>query len=214
VQAIADLCKQVLFRGRDIIGYKANVTAGVSTFIPKPHTPFQWEPCDTLEQIGAKQELLKAQLRGPGLKVNWNNPLETMLEASLSRGDRRLSAVIYQAWQMGAKFDAWHEHFDWQRWLEAFASQNLDPDFYTHRRRLIDEPLPWDHIDSAVRKSYLTQDYLMSKQGETRIDCRQHCYACGILPAFSGLRIVNPGEVWQCPEVKPLKERIKSRVQP
>ncbi len=102
VQAIADLCRQVLFKGRDVIGYKANVTAGVSTFIPKPHTPFQWEPCDTLEQIRAKQELLRAQLRGPGLKVSWNNPHETLLEASLSRGDRRLSAVIYEAWQKGA----------------------------------------------------------------------------------------------------------------
>jgi hypothetical protein len=212
VQAIADLCKQVLFKGRDIIGYKANVTAGVSTFIPKPHTPFQWEPCDTLEQIHAKQELLKEQLRGPGLKLNWNNPLETLLEASLSRGDRRLSGVIHTAWRMGAKFDAWREHFNWERWLDAFADNGLEPDDYTHRRRLIDEPLPWDHIDSTVRKRFLTQDYLMSKKGETRIDCRHRCYACGILPTFSDLRMANPGEVWQCPEVKPHKHRKKAVV--
>lgn len=210
VQAIADLCKQVLFKGRDAIGYKANVTAGVSTFIPKPHTPFQWEPCDTLEQISAKQELLKNQLRGPGLKLNWNNPLETLLEASLSRGDRRLSDVIHTAWRMGAKFDAWREHFNWERWLDAFAAHDLDPGFYTHRKRLIDEPLPWDHIDSTVRKPFLTQDYLMSKKGETRIDCRHRCFACGILPTFSDLRMQHPGEVWQCPEVKSHKQRKKT----
>ncbi len=98
VQAISDLCKAVLAEGRKLIGRRAQVTAGVSTFIPKPHTPFQWVPCDTLEQITAKQELLKRSLRGPGLKLNWNSPEDTMLEAWLSRGDRRMAEVVYQAW--------------------------------------------------------------------------------------------------------------------
>jgi radical SAM superfamily enzyme YgiQ (UPF0313 family) len=212
VQAIADLCKAVLKEGEAVIGRKSKVTAGVSTFIPKPHTPFQWTSCDTTEQILAKQELLKRELRGPGLKLNWNNPEETLLESSLSRGDRRLSQVIHSAWQNGAKFDAWHEHFDWDIWLDAFDQAGLDPAFYTHRQRPIDETFPWDHIDSTVRKKYLTQDYLMSKKGETRIDCRHRCYACGILPTFSDLRMANPGEVWQCPEVKPHRERRKASV--
>lgn len=212
VQAIADLCKAVLKEGENIIGRKSKLTAGVSTFIPKPHTPFQWSSCDTLEQIHAKQELLKKELRRPGLKLNWNNPLETMLESALSRGDRRLSEVIYNAWKLGAKFDAWYEHFDYDIWLEAFAQSGLDPAFYTHRKRLIGEVFPWEHISTTIRKKFLQEDYLMSKKEETRVDCRDKCFACGILPTFSKLRMDNPGESWQCPEVKPNKARGRKNI--
>ena len=202
VQAIVDLCRSVLAVGRQVIGARAKVTAGVSTFVPKPHTPFQWVPCDTVEQIRAKQNLLKRSLRGPGLKLNWNNPEETMLEAWLSRGDRRMGEVIYRAWRNGARFDAWQEHFRMDSWQAAFAETGLDPAFYTHRERPIDEPLPWDHIDAAVRKEFLTEDYLLSQRGQTRVDCRERCFACGILPRFADLRRLNPGDVWECPEVR------------
>lgn len=214
VRAIVELCKAVLKEGEKVIGRKAKLTAGVSTFIPKPHTPFQWSPCDTLEQIHAKQDLLREELRGPGLKLNWNEPNETLMEASLSRGDRRLADVIYTAWRMGAKFDAWGEHFDWDVWLDAFSEHGLDADFYTHRERLIDETFPWDHIDSTVRKKFLTEDYMMSKRRETRIDCRHRCFACGILPTFTKMRMDNPGEIWQCPEVKPKNQRRRDGVIP
>lgn len=202
VQAIADLCRAVLAEGRRLIGKRAQVTAGVSTFIPKPHTPFQWVPCDTVEQIQAKQALLKQYLRGPGLKLNWNPPETTLLEAWLSRGDRRMAEVIYRAWQSGAKFDAWNEHFRYDLWQQAFQAAGLDPAFYTHRPRPLDEIFPWDHISAAVRKKFLAEDYLWSLRGQTRQDCRQRCFACGILPTFADLRRANPGEVWQCPEVK------------
>jgi radical SAM family uncharacterized protein len=202
VQAISDLCKAVLAEGRKLIGRRAQVTAGVSTFIPKPHTPFQWVPCDTMEQIAAKQTLLKQSLRGPGLKLNWNSPEDTMLEAWLSRGDRRMAEVVYQAWKRGAKFDAWKEHFRYDLWQEAFAAVGLEPGFYTHRERPIDETFPWEHISTSVRKKFLTEDYLWSLQGKTRVDCRERCFACGILPTFADMRRLNPGEVWQCPEVK------------
>lgn len=214
VQAIADLCRMVLAEGRKVIGKRAQVNAGVSTFIPKPHTPFQWVPCDSVEQILAKQALLKRELRGPGLKLNWNPPEGTLLEAWLSRGDRRLSEVIYTAWKRGARFDAWEEHFRFGLWQEAFTQAGLDPAFYTHRERPIDEALPWEHISTAMRKKYLTEDYLWSLQGRTRMDCRKRCYACGILPTFADLRRQNPGEVWQCPEVKsrriPVREIISA----
>jgi radical SAM family uncharacterized protein len=202
VQAISDLCKAVLAEGRKLIGRRAQVTAGVSTFIPKPHTPFQWVPCDTMEKIAAKQTLLKQSLRGPGLKLNWNSPEDTMLEAWLSRGDRRMAEVVYQAWKRGAKFDAWKEHFRYDLWQEAFAAVELEPEFYTHRERPIDETFPWEHISTSVRKKFLTEDYLWSLQGKTRVDCRERCFACGILPTFADMRRANPGEVWQCPEVK------------
>jgi radical SAM family uncharacterized protein len=201
VQAIADLCKAVLAEGQKIIGKRAKVHAGVSTFIPKPHTPFQWVPCDTEAQIEAKQALLKKQLRGRGLKLNWNNPKETMLEAWLSRGDRRMSAVVELAWQLGAKFDAWQEFFSYDIWMQAFRELEIDPSFYTHRERPIDETLPWDHIDAGVKKQFLTEDYLWSERGQTRVDCRERCFACGILPKYADLRRANPGDLWQCPEV-------------
>jgi radical SAM family uncharacterized protein len=202
VQAIVDLCKAVLSEGRKAIGKRAEVHAGVSTFVPKPHTPFQWVPCDNVEQILAKQSLLKKTLRGPGLKLTWNNPEDTLLEAWLSRGDRRIADVIYHAWKLGAKFDAWKEHFRYDLWMAAFQTVGLDPAFYTHRERPIDETFPWEHISTSVRKKFLTEDYLWSLQGKTRVDCRERCFACGILPTFADLRRLNPGEVWQCPEVK------------
>ena len=214
VKAISDLCKMVLKEGEKIIGRKSKVTAGVSTFIPKPHTTFQWSPADTLDQIREKQALLKKELRGGGLKLNWNNPDESMLESALSRGDRRISQVIYNAWKNGAKFDAWHEFFNWEIWKTAFEDANLDPDFYIHRTRLIDETFPWEHIDSTVRKKFLASDYMISKKGDTRVDCRHRCFACGILPTFSKIRMDNPGEIWQCPEVIPHKSRKSSNLKP
>lgn len=208
VQAIADLCKQVLAVGRKHIGGRARVNAGVSTFVPKSHTPFQWVPVDTVEQIKAKQDLLRHEIyRERSIKLSLTNPEETLQEAWLSRGDRRMSEVIYRAWKNGARFDAWGEHYRYDIWLEAFAAVGLDPAFYTHRERLIDEPFPWEHISTGLRRKFLTEDYLWSLRGQTRIDCRKRCFACGILPTFAEMRSMNPGDVWKCPEVKPKAER-------
>jgi radical SAM family uncharacterized protein len=207
VQAIADLCKSVIAEGRKVAGKKVNLHAGVSTFVPKPHTPFQWVPCDTLKQIEAKQQILKRELRGPGLKLNWTDGKETMLEAWLARGDRRLSEVIYRAWQKGATFDAWQDKQNYTLWEEAFDEIGIDPAFYTHRHRYIDEVFPWDHISAAVKKSFLVQDYQWSQENKLRIDCREQCFACGILPHFAQLRRENPGEGWKCPEVS--RGRVK-----
>ncbi len=213
VRAIADLCKAVLKEGRRIIGKRARVNAGVSTFVPKSHTPFQWVPVDATDQIQAKQALLKKELRGPGLKLNWNKPEETLLEAWLSRGDRRMGKVILRAWQHGAKFDAWQEHFRYDLWMQGFEDAGLNPDFYTLRERPVDETLPWDHIDAAVKKQFLTEDYLWSLEGRTRIDCRERCFACGILPKYAALRRVHPGETWECPEVRSPRRKSHAKKQ-
>ncbi len=202
VRAIADLCKRVLNEGRKVIGYKAKLNVGVSTFVPKPQTPFQWVPCDTTAQIKAKQNLLRDMLKDKNIKLTLTHAEDTFLEAFLSRGDRKLSEVIYTAWKNGAKFDAWNENYRYDLWLAAFEQHGLDPDFYTHRQRRVDEVFPWDHITAAVKKSYLFQDYRQSLEGITRIDCRQHCFACGILPTFTQVRRENPGNYWKCPEVK------------
>jgi radical SAM family uncharacterized protein len=212
VQAIADLCKRVLAEGRKVIGMKAKLHAGVSTFVPKSQTPFQWVSCDTRENILAKQSLLKRQLlRDKNIKLSWTNPDDTLLEAWLSRGDRQLADVVYTAWSNGAKFDAWDEGRKPEVWAAAFAEHGLDPAFYTHRQRRTDEVFPWEHITAAVRKNFLFQDFRASLEGEIRVDCRLNCFACGILPAFADMRRENPGDVWKCPDVKSPARTVRSK---
>ena len=207
VAAIADLSRQVLAEGRRFHGNKAAVNVGVSTFIPKPHTPFQWEPMGDMADIRAKLDYLIAEFRRPGLKLRWNDPHESVFEGVLTRGDRRLAAVVERAWRKGAKFDAWQAHFRRDAWQEAMAEEGLDAAFYSHRRRPIDEVFPWEHIDVAVTRRFLTGDYLMSQRQETRIDCRHHCFACGILPKLKDLRRETPPEAWECPPVTSVAER-------
>jgi len=203
VQAIVDLCRKVIEEGRKVAGWKVKLHAGVSTFVPKPQTPFQWVSCDTRDNILEKQALLKRQLmKDKNIKLSWTKPDDTLLEAWLSRGDRRLAEVIYTAWKNGARFDAWEEGRKFDTWIEAFNEHGLDPAFYTYRQRRTDEVFPWEHISAAVRKNFLFQDFRMSLEGEIRVDCRLDCFACGILPTFANLRRENPGEVWKCPDVK------------
>jgi len=203
VQAIADLCKRVLAEGRKVIGMRAKLNAGVSTFVPKSQTPFQWVSCDTPEQIQAKQALLRRELmRDRNIKLSLTRAHDSFLESWLSRGDRRMAEVVYGAWKNGTKFDAWDEGRKYEAWIASFEQQGLDPLFYTHRQRRTDEVFPWEHITAAVRKNFLFQDFRMSLEGEIRVDCRLNCFACGILPTFANMRRENPGEVWKCPDVK------------
>lgn len=202
VGEIAQLAKDVLAVGRKALGGKAKLNVGVSTFVPKPHTPFQWSPSDSRDQINAKQALLRREVRGAGLKLSLNRPDETMMESWLSRGDRRMSEVILEAYKRGARFDGWREHFNYGAWMEAFARVGLDPAFYTHRARESEERFAWDHIDAGVKKSFLLEDYGWALRGETRVDCRDKCFACGILPKFIPLRKQTSATDWKCPEVK------------
>ncbi|MCI0552826.1 MAG: TIGR03960 family B12-binding radical SAM protein, partial [Anaerolineae bacterium] len=202
VQAIADLCKRVITEGRKVAGMKVKLNAGVSTFVPKSQTPFQWVSCDTPEQIRAKQSLLRRELRDKNIKVSWTEAEDSFLEAWLSRGDRKMADVVYTAWKNGARFDAWHEGGSYDKWIAAFEEHGLDPLFYTHRQRRTDEVFPWEHITAAVRKNFLFQDFRQSLEGQIRVDCRLNCFACGILPTFANMRRENPGDVWKCPDVK------------
>lgn len=202
VRGIVELSKKIREVGYQLIGRKAKVNVGVSTFVPKPWTTFQWAACNTPEQIEEKQDILRNELRGWGLKLNWNDPHETMLEAALSRGDRRVSEAVYLAWKHGAKFDAWHEFFNFKIWKTAFEEAGLAMEFYSQRVRYEKEIFPWEHISPAIRKSFLLEDYKMSPNGETREDCRNQCYACGILPLFNDIRKETPDGSWKCPPVK------------
>ena len=211
VEAIVDLSQKVLKEGRRAIGGRAKLNLSVGTFAPKPQTPFQWVSVDTFEQINAKQELLKKKL-GRGIRLSWTEPEDTMIESFLSRGDRRLSDVILSAWKNGAKFDAWGDQRRYETWMNAFAEHDLDPTFYTHRQRRVDEVFPWEHISTAVHKKFIFRDYQQSLEGEIRIDCREQCFACGILPEFNDLRRENPGKGWMCPEVKVRKSESRKPV--
>lgn len=210
VQAIVDLSKRVIAEGRKVAGWKVKLNVGVSTFVPKPQTPFQWVACDTRESVLEKQALLKRELmKDKNIKLSWTKPDDTLVEAWLSRGDRRMADVIYSAWKRGAKFDAWEEGRKFDLWMEAFAEHGIDHAFYTHRQRRTDEVFPWEHITAAVRKNFLFQDFRMSLEGQIRVDCRLNCFACGILPTFANLRRENPGEGWKCPEVKTPARKVE-----
>jgi radical SAM family uncharacterized protein len=199
VYGIIDLSKAVLQEGRRIAGGRARLNVGVSTFIPKPHTPFQWVAFENIESIREKLSLLHDGLRGAKIKLTWNNPESSLHEAWLSRGDRRISEVIFHAWKNGARFDAWSEHFNIEIWESAFHQSSLDPDFYSYRQRDIEEVLPWGHISAGVRKEYLIKDFEWSQEEKVRPDCREKCYACGILAAFGNLRSTAPNGGWMCP---------------
>ena len=207
VQAIIDLCIRTLREGTKILGKKATLNVGVSTFIPKPHTPFQWVAQDTREQVEKKQAMLKRQLRRGGMHLRWNDCDASEFEGWLSRGDRRLGQVIRRAWQLGCKFDAWQDQHRHSKWLQAFDENGLDPAFYNFRERGLDEIFPWDHLDVGIRKKFLKDDYLMSIRQETRVDCRDQCFACGILPKFAKERSTTAPPAWECPPVTPISER-------
>lgn len=199
VQAIADLSKEVLQVGRRVLGKKANVRIGVSTLVPKPHTPFQWAPMEDEAVINAQIDLLRRELVGPGMQFSWNNPEETLVEAFLTRGDRRLSAVIQRAWELGAKLEGWGEWFNFHAWQQAFIDCGLDMDWYARRERQTDEVLPWDHISAGLKKEFMVQEYLHTYQGGVVDDCREHCFSCGILGYFKEQRREAEDNAWCCP---------------
>lgn len=207
VQAIADLSKEVLAVGRRVLGKKANIRVGVSTLVPKPHTPFQWVPMEDESVIRDQIDLLQRELRGPGIYFSWNNHAETLVEAFLTRGDRRLSDVIERAWQLGAKLEGWGEWFNFDAWQQAFAEFGLDMDWYARRARTVDEILPWEHISAGVKKEFLAAEYVHTYQGGVVDDCREHCFSCGILGYFKEQRRAAPDDGWACPSLGRNKQR-------
>lgn len=149
--------------------------------MPKPHTPFQWVAQESEPQLNSKHELLKSGLHRKGIKFSWQDPKVSLLEAVLSRGDRRLGKVIYRAWQLGCTFDAWGEYFNYDRWLQAFNENGLEPSFYAQRERPLDEFLPWAHIDIGMTTAFLKREYERAIKGKETPDCRYNaCNVCGL----------------------------------
>jgi radical SAM family uncharacterized protein len=188
VLAIAEMCLKVLDAGRRHHGGKAQVKANISTFVPKVATPFMWSGQDTTAEIEAKVAVLRKAMHGRGLDLRWSEPRSSILEAALGRGDRRLNAVIRRAWRKGARFDGWDEHFSYERWLEAFEEEGLDPAWYAQREIPLDEALPWDHLSCGVTREFLAREHGLALAARSMPDCHWGpCYNCGV-PAATGFR--------------------------
>ena len=188
VAGIVEMARKVKAVGRKHVGGRARVRVSTSNHVPKPHTPFQWARQDDAGELGPKHQLLRDGCRANGLEFSWNDPSDSFLEAVLSRGDRKVAEVIYEAWRRGAKFDAWSEFFRGHIWDEACAAAGVDPAWYAHREWDTHEPLPWDHIDSGVTKSYLRGQWRDVHSGQTVADCHHGgCNVCG-MQNFDALR--------------------------
>lgn len=160
-------------------GKGVTVSISVASFVPKPFTPFQWEPQDTREMLVEKQNHLKSSVRTRKVNVSCHENHTSYLEGVFARGDRRLGKVIERAWRKGCRFDGWDDQFRYDLWMEAFEECGVDPHFYANRRRSFDEVLPWDHMDYGIRKEFLIQENKLAHQSVTTPNCRQKCNACG-----------------------------------
>lgn len=160
-------------------GKQVNVTISTSSFIPKPFTPFQWEPQDSVEEIHKKQMMLKDHITTRKITYNYHEADVSYMEGVFARGDRRLCAVLEEAVERGIHFDGWDECFDFNKWIEVMRDCGIDPDFYVRRRRSFDELLPWDHIDYGVTKKFLLRECELAYKNTTTPNCREKCSACG-----------------------------------
>ena len=179
IQGIIDISREVKRQGK-WAGNGGDVNVSVSSFVPKPHTPFQWEPQISEEEIVDKQRFLRTELKKKKLIMKWQDASLSGLEGVFARGDRRLSRLLIEAHALGCRFDGWWEHFDRLKWLQAFENAGVEPTFY-HRRRELDELLPWDHIDCGVRRDFLLAEREAAIVGASTPDCRAgECTGCGV----------------------------------
>lgn len=160
-------------------GKAVSVTLSTSSFVPKPFTPFQWEPQATEEQLKAKQQLVKESIKTRKITYNYHDSSTSFLEAVFARGDRRLCRVMELACERGFHFDGWSDCFSLEKWLELFKECGIEPEFYANRKRSFDEVLPWDHIDYGVTKEFLINECKKAYNSETTLNCRQKCSNCG-----------------------------------
>ncbi len=183
VEGIGKLAKKVVDEFYNnperVQGKGVSVGVSASSFVPKPFTPFQWEPQSTPDELKAKQEHLKDTLPSKKINVSFHHIPTSFLEGVFARGDRRLSQVIELAWRKGCKFDGWGDMFLYEKWLEAFEETGVSPEFYANRKREYDEIFPWDHLDYGVSKKFLINENKKAHNAETTAHCRQKCARCG-----------------------------------
>ncbi len=160
-------------------GKGVQVTISVACFVPKPFTPFQFEPQDTMEEFRRKQRLLLDTVTSKKIRVNYHDAATSRLEAVLARGDRRLCGAVEEVWRQGGNLEGWDQYFSMDRWTAAFAKYGVDPDFYATRRRPYDEVMPWDHLDYGVSKDFLVREDKRAGESRAIPNCRERCAACG-----------------------------------
>ena len=184
LKGIADLANRIHELYHEIKGrYDLRITVSVSSFVPKPFTPFQWMPQCSVEEIERKQQYLKSLFTNRHIKYAYHDAKTGYIEAVLARGDRKLSSAIYTAWKKGCTYDSWTEFFHFDVWMDSFRECGIDPDEYAARIRDFYECEPWDHIDSGVTKDYLLKEWHMAEKGILTHDCRhQACNGCGVCP--------------------------------
>ena len=183
IEGIADLAMKVVHafykNPNRQKGTGVQVSVSCASFIPKPFTPFQWEPEDSMPSLKAKQEHLLASIPSKKVKVSYHETPTSLLEGVLARGDRRLCNVLYDAYKLGCKFDSWDDRFNFNGWMKAFENNGIDPYFYTQRKRDFSELLPWDHLDYGVTKKFLENENRKAHENKTTPHCRIKCAGCG-----------------------------------
>lgn len=182
VVGIADLAAQVLHVWRESSPNKqrgVRITVSTSCFVPKPHSPFQWEAQVTREEYRRRVNLLRDSITAKNVTYNWHDPDTSFVEAVLSRGDRRVGDAIEAVWRRGGRMEAWSDYFSFKRWMDAFDECGVDPDFYATRERAEDEVLPWCRVDMGVRTSLLLRERRRAYSAQLSPDCRAACSACG-----------------------------------
>lgn len=183
VKAIADLGQEVVNTYYETPnrakGKSVRVTLSASSFVPKPFTPFQWEPQDTITVLHEKQMHLKDSIKTKKISFHYHDADTSFVEAVFARGDRKLCKAMALACERGFHFDGWNDCFDFDAWMALFEECGIDPAFYANRRRSFDEILPWDHIDCGVTKSFLLKECKKAYQNITTPHCRQQCSGCG-----------------------------------
>lgn len=160
-------------------GRHVSVTVSTSTFVPKPFTPFQYEPQDTMEEINRKHKLLTSSNTSRKISVKYHETRGSVLEGVFARGDRRLGQVMVKALEKGCWLDSWDEHFYFERWAEAFAECGVDMAFYANRRRSFDEVTPWSHLDYCISEAFLQRENQKAHEAKTTPHCREKCAGCG-----------------------------------
>lgn len=156
-----------------------NINVSSACFVPKAHTPFQWEKQDSYEEFTQKQKYVKSHITKRQIKYSYHDSKTAVVEGVVARGDRKVSALIIKAWELGARFDGWGEMFNYGIWEKAFKETSIKPEFYAGSRD-IDEILPWDHIDTGVKKEFLLSEREKAYRAESTANCREACSDCGI----------------------------------
>ncbi|GAB4115894.1 MAG: TIGR03960 family B12-binding radical SAM protein [Candidatus Caldatribacteriota bacterium] len=181
IDGIVKLVKKVKSLGRKIAGKKMEINVSISVFVPKAHTPFQWEAQEKMEVLEQKLGFLSSQLKERHILFNYSDVQRSFLEAIFARGDRRLGKVLEKAHQLGCKFDSWQEHFNFENWQKAFRDNQISMEFYATRERQKDEIFPWEHISTGVKREYLWQEREKARIEESTPDCRfESCTNCGV----------------------------------